>query len=136
MEDDAEKTTIRYLEYRNERDAMEKKANGKLTMLERGKLAKLAEQKGSTDKILKRCLQSEDVIGYWKVLTEAGVGGRFIMTKHFASKWTDKVVHQPGGGVSKNWFVFYCILTFGISFSWRWSKKLRVRATADDLVEI
>jgi hypothetical protein len=100
VEDNAEKSTMRYLEYRNEREVLEKERNGKLTAGDRAMLAKLAEKKGATDKILKRCLQSEDVVSFWKALTSISVVGRFLNTKYMASKWTDGVVHQPGGGVS------------------------------------
>lgn len=93
IEDDAEKTTMRYLEYRNERELLEEKRSGKLTKSNCGELAKLAERKGHLDRSLKQCLQSEDVIWYWKALMSVAVGGRFINTKHFASKWTEKMVH-------------------------------------------
>ncbi|KAF8799686.1 hypothetical protein BYT27DRAFT_7316212, partial [Phlegmacium glaucopus] len=97
VEDDAEKTTMRYLEYRNEREALEKK--GHLSNADRAELSKVADRKGVLDKALKRCLQSEDVLKYWRELMSVAARGRFINTKHFASKWTDKTIHQPGGGL-------------------------------------
>lgn len=74
----------------------------KLTSSERDKLSK-----GVTDKTLKRCLQSEDVLNYWEALYSVAEGQEFFNTKYFASKWVAKTIHQPGGGVSNNSIFLY-----------------------------
>lgn len=103
VEDDAEKSTMRFLEYMSQRQEMlAKSKNGSLGMKDRDQLAKVADSQGLTDKTLKRCLQSEEVVRYWEALMSVSADGRrFFNTIHFSSKWSDKVIHQPGGGVSR-----------------------------------
>lgn len=107
VEDDAEKSTMRFLEYRSHRQEMIKNsADGKLTMKDRDQLSSVAMKHGLLDKSLKRCLQSEDVVRYWEALMSvAPEGQRFFNTIHFSSKWSDKTIHQPGGGVSQKFLV-------------------------------
>lgn len=99
VEGDAEKTTMRFLEYMTRRKAMEAKSQT-LSSADRDQLAKMAEKNGVTDKPLKRCFQSEEVLTYWMALASVNNGIPFFYSKHFASKWSEKVIHQPGGAVS------------------------------------
>lgn len=95
VENDGERSTMRFLQYKSKREALQAEKR-KLTMADRDELAK----NETDDKVLKRCLQSEDVVDYWWSLTSVAVHGRFLNTTHFSSKWSDKTIHQPGGGVS------------------------------------
>ena len=88
---------MRFLEYRSRRQEEESRQGRKLTNTERDKLSKAI---AGSDKHLKHCLQSEDVLTYWEALSSVNGGARFFNTTHFASKWSDKTIHQPGGGVS------------------------------------
>ena len=98
LEDDAEKTTMKFLEYRGQRQAIESKIGRKL---KRAEEAKMAEEIDTTDKTLKSCLQSEDILAYWEALASVVDGRAFYNTKHFSSKWSERTIQQPGGGVSK-----------------------------------
>ena len=101
-----------FLEYRGQRQAMESKLGPKLKSTDRDKLAKLAEKRGTTDKTLKSCLQSEDILSYWEALASVVEGRVFYNTKYFSSKWSKRTIQQPGGGVSKR------ILFINLTISW------------------
>jgi hypothetical protein len=122
VEDDAEKTTMRFLDYRSHRQALVAKLGGQpLTSTHKNKLAMIAD-----DKTIKRCLQSENVITYWEALTSVLEGKRFFNTIHFASKWSDKVIHQPGGGVSSISLDRLQDTKQDCSYLWRLSVKLHI----------
>jgi hypothetical protein len=102
VEDDAEKTTMSYLEYRSKRAPKEKELGRTLTSTERDKISgEIAGINGKANKQLKACLQSELVLTYWGALMSVHEGQGYLNTKYFSSKWSDKTIHQPGGGVSR-----------------------------------
>jgi hypothetical protein len=83
-----------------------------LSNVDRNRLSKsVMENAGSISKSLKRCLQSEDVIRYWEALSSVGEGKPFFNTTYLSSKWSEKTIHQPGGGVSNNFCGGLNILT-------------------------
>jgi hypothetical protein len=108
VEDDAEKTTMRFLEYRRRRQVKEKESGRVLSNAERNVLSKSVMENAGKDISLKHCLQSEDVISYWETLASVLNGKPYLYTTYFSSKWSDKTIHQPGGGVSNTFFA-HCI---------------------------
>ena len=105
MEDDAEKTTMSYLEYKSRRLVMESSLGRPLTSGERDRIAGEVAGKGrASDHTLKPCLQSELILTYWGALESVYEGQRFFNTKYFSSKWSLNTIHQPGGGVSNEIF--------------------------------
>jgi hypothetical protein len=102
VEDDAEKSTMGYLLYKGARQKMEEeKLGGILSSTDRDKIAAVVAGKGKkSDQTLKPCLQSELILTYWASLESVVNGRRFFNTKYFSSKWSQKTIHQPGGGVS------------------------------------
>ena len=87
VENDGEKTTMRFLEYWSQRQNLLKLRKGKpLTKANRDQLSKFAEYEGVLNKFLKHCLQSEEVVRYWDALTSVAVRGCFLNTTHFAFK--------------------------------------------------
>ena len=101
VEDDSEKCTMSFKTYKALRVAMEEKKGKGLTSSERDQIAaELAGKGKDCDLDLKPCLQSEMIFTYWKDLENIVEGRRFFNTKYFSSKWSQKTIHQPGGGVS------------------------------------
>ena len=101
VEDDSEKCTMSFIAYKSIRTKMEAEKGKALTSSERDEIAAtLAGQGGMSDHGLKPCLQSELIITYWRDLESVVEGRRFFNTKYFSSKWSQKAIHQPGGGVS------------------------------------
>jgi hypothetical protein len=106
LEDDAEKTTMSYLEYSSKRAAKENELGRTLTSTERDRISgEIAGVNGNANKYLKGCLQSDLVLTYWGSLMSVANGRRFVNTKYFSSKWSEQTIHQPGGGVSSFWIV-------------------------------
>ena len=101
MEDDSKKCTMSFIAYKSIRTKMEAEKGKALTSSERDEIAAtLAGQGGKSDHGLKPCLQSELILTYWRDLESVVEGQRFFNTKYFSSKWSQKAIHQPGGGVS------------------------------------
>jgi len=96
VENDAEKTTMSFKDYKGRQATKEKELGRELNNSERDQITKLIADAGD----LKRCLQSKLVLSYWASLESVLDGKHFHNTKYFASKWVDKTIHSPGGGVS------------------------------------
>ena len=86
-----------YLSYKARKDALEGETSRELTNTERDEIARSVVGMKSGD--LKRCLQSLLALRYWDALASV-MDGKYYNTKYFSSKWTQKTVHSPGGGVS------------------------------------
>lgn len=117
-----------YLEYREIRRAKEQESGKALTSADRDQISgELAGRGGASDKSLKHCLQSELVLRYWESLASVAGGEHFFNTKYFSSEWSDKTIHQPGGGVSNIICFFSGSLTNGgCSSLWRSSLRLPI----------
>lgn len=103
VEDDNERSTLTFGMYDCQRRKVEAEMEPGMALRawEKDDLAKYADVLGTRSVSLRRCLQSEDVVQYWRSLCAESAGMSFVHTEYFGSKWVDKAVHRPGGGVSE-----------------------------------